>query len=321
MHAKLRIPSGITWTPASLLADIAALATGQTDVAQLGLLTLDTAVTPADAGIVATIPAGWELIGSAAYGDAAYPARAPSNTGNVAITLRSPIDDSTGRYKYLAICLDTSGSMYMSLGDNKRSATIEPYFRKNGVSTWVNYARFSFTSGSDISLNISARHFSFQAVTYIPTNYSFFLMERLQTHPGDIDLLIPPFALMVGYGGGGLGIPAYPGFATAGTISTASSSAVINGDAVSTYTYSSVFGCIESDGVYRAQLCPVTFCQSYGTLGQQHPDIPVYFVGRVDCPLRELGQQIVLGGRRFEVWGLMTIYNNPVSQPVFVEVM
>lgn len=321
MHAKLRIPSGITWTPAALLADIAALATGQTDVTKLSLLTKNTAVTPGDAGITSTVPAGWELVGSATYGETTYPASAPTNTGNVAITLRSQINDSTARYKYISICLTTAGYMYICIGDAKRSSTIEPYFRKTGVSTWANYNRFSFTSGPDISFNISARHFSLQAVTYIPTNYSFFLMERLQAHPGDIDLLIPPFAIMTGYGVGGLNIPAFPGFATSGEISTASSTAVINGVDVSSYTASAPFGCVEADGVYRGQFCPVMFCQEYASLGQQHTNIPVWFVGKKNCPLLELGQQIVLGGRRFEVWGLATGYTSPVTRPVYVEVM
>ena len=321
MHAKLKLLP--TWTPTTFLTDVAGLATGAiTEASQLVAMTAVTGVQPENGGIVSTISPGWELVGTSAYGAADFPSISGSTTGSFAILLRSPIDDDSGRYKYLGIQMHTSGYLYTHIGDTKTSAYMRAYFKKTGTQVLTITEQFTPGGVPDVSFNISARHFAMLPVTYIPTNKSFFLMERTQESPGDVDMNIPPIAAFM-HGYYTFGVPIYNGFSVSGDYSTDGTQPIVNGMNAESYAYYAKFGGIEADGVYRAQLCPVGFRSngSYGYLGRQHPDIPIYVVGQYDCPNKNIGQWITIGGRTFEIWCMCTSWDTSGYYMAYVEVM
>jgi hypothetical protein len=321
MHAKLRLLP--TWTPTTFLNDIAGLATGTiTSPSQLTAMTATTSVQPENGGIVSTIAPGWELVGTSQYGDSDFPSFSGSTTGSYAILLRAPIDDDSGRYKYLGIQMHTNGYLYTHIGDSKKTSFLRSYFKKTGTQVVTLTEEFTPAAVPDVSFNISARHFAMFPTTYIPSNKSFFLMERTQESPGDVDMAIPPIASFM-KGSYTFGVPIYNGFSVSGDYSANGTQPVINGMDAESYSYYAKFGGIEVDGVYRAQLCPVAFRSdsSYGYLGRQHPTIPIYVVGKIDCPNRNLGQWITIGGRTFEIWAMCTSWDTSGNHTVYVEVL
>jgi hypothetical protein len=327
VHAKLRIPSGITWTPQQFIDDVVSLMTGETDPGNLGLFTTDVSI-GGNGGITSIIPAGWELVGKCGYGDEGYPAITNGTTGSYVALLRAPVDDNTGRYKYLGLQMSNAGYLQVNHGDVQRGANYEAKFSRTGWFGWSIIQQFVLTNGADVSINCSARHFGFITPSYTSSIIgSYLLMERTQEHPADVDTRYPSFVAIWsdnsrGYNSVSFKFPSVSGFGANNTPGDYAISAQVSGTSASNYAYGANFGGIEADGVYRGHLCPFVFIGDYSVLGRQHPDIHMYAIGRKDAPLLFVGDHVTLEGRTFECWYIGSSWRGGTTNyPYYVELL
>lgn len=322
MFAKLHIPyDGTTpWNYNALLDDIAALMTGETDPEALSLLTLNTVSNGAAGEIVNTVPAGWTLVKNMRNTDDGFPF---SNPITQCVTLKAPIGDGSGREKYLSMTVNTAGVIQFAVGNELSNDGLSPQHKLNGRTDWTStnssYSPdFNNQQSLDISLSVNPRHF---ALYPHASTIKMMLIGERQGHPSDSLPNLMPVIGLCGSVAAQLDVPYISGFGAQGSVITTLPAPVVNGSTFASYCSSATAGSIDNDGVYRVQLCPPTFIYQHTNLGNFHPAIPFYGIGKNGAPGDGgKGARVILDGKTYELWDMQPNSSSTAVQPVLMGV-
>lgn len=326
MHAKLHIPyDGVTpWDYTKLLDDIVSLMTGETNVANLKLLTGNLSTPGGDGLITSTIPAGWTLLETAVPTDVRFPSAKGITTGKVAL-LQSTLAD--GRPWYMGVGVNTSGFLFLSIGPARDPASCNTYQPLSATaSSYVSTWRIANTYALDIGFNIGPHHFASIPLSDVGVaSYErvALVRERTKLHPGDDANVLPVFG-MAGDSNLYFGNCVRGGFNAGGSWTSAPLSPQIGTYPESTYASSADYSAIEADGVSRVQLVQPAVFGGGALYGEVLSSIPIWTVGRNGHPTVNIGERLVLDGRTFEMWYLGSNNgwaNGVAAQPLWVEVV
>lgn len=155
--------------PVAILKDIRSFICGETDLANMPKFVNDV-----QTYIVNTVPAGWEFIRE--YEDADLP-----GAYLWAFTMRAPLDNSPGKYKYVTLSVTATGDLWHSFGDKDvlPGGHIPQITHGYQYTSLTNsYHRLQLAQSYFLNITVSPRHFLLFPQVSGPNNGATGMIER-----------------------------------------------------------------------------------------------------------------------------------------------